>query len=158
MVPMTMGIVAVACFAASAASVPQVRMTSTLRPTRSFASSGNSFIAPTGVAALEPHVLALDIAEGIESMSKGIDGRQCCKPQDTDGDESLRLLRPHRQRPRRRAAEKRDEIAALQLTKLHPLPLSQSDSIPDWRGSSQRLAALRDFDAAGVRSGSKREF
>ena len=46
MVPMTMGIVVVACFAASTASVPQVTMTSTLRPTRSFASSGSRSLCP----------------------------------------------------------------------------------------------------------------
>jgi hypothetical protein len=34
------------------------------------------------------------------------------------------------------------------LTKLHLLPLSQCDSIMDWRGSSQGLAALRDFSPA----------
>jgi hypothetical protein len=44
--PITMGIVAVACFAASTALVPQVRMTSTLRLTRSFASSGSRSLSP----------------------------------------------------------------------------------------------------------------
>ena len=51
----------------------------------------------------------------------------------------------------RRAAEKRDEFAPFQLIKLHPLPLAGGrDSIPDWRGSSQGFAALRDFDLAYV--------
>src|SRR6516225_363162 len=39
-----------------------------------------------------------------------------------------------------------DELAPLQLTELHPLPNSQGDSIPDWLGQSQGLAALRDFE------------
>src|SRR5262249_12608115 len=72
-----------------------------------------SFIAPTGVAVLEPHVLALDIAEGIKSMSKSIDVRPCCNRQDTDGDESLRLLRTRRERPRRRCAtDQGDEFSS----------------------------------------------
>ena len=39
-----------------------------------------------GVAVLETHVLALDIAEITESLSKGIDGRQRFERQDTDSD------------------------------------------------------------------------
>jgi hypothetical protein len=35
------------------------------------------------------------------------------------------LLRPRRKRPRSRAAEQRDEIAALRLIKLHSIPASQ---------------------------------
>jgi hypothetical protein len=44
--PMTMGIVAVACFAASTASVRHAKITSTLRPTSSFASSGSRSVCP----------------------------------------------------------------------------------------------------------------
>jgi hypothetical protein len=35
------------------------------------------------------------------------------------------LLRPGRHRPRRRAAEQRDELAAFQLIELHLIPASQ---------------------------------
>src|SRR5262249_49505370 len=39
-----------------------------------------------------------------------------------------RLLRARRERPRRRAAEKRDDLAPFQLTNLHALP---SQGLPD---------------------------
>jgi len=43
----------------------------------------------------------------------------------------------------RRAAEQRDELAALQLTELHSAALSQSGSIADWRPLSQGLLRWR---------------
>src|SRR5215469_8869975 len=49
-----------------------------------------------------------------------------------------RLLRARRKRPsRRRAAEKRDELAAFELVELHLLPRAGEfrDSITDWRRS-----------------------
>ena len=45
--PMTIGMVLVARFASSAASVPQVRMTLTLRATRSSANSRNRWFRPS---------------------------------------------------------------------------------------------------------------
>ena len=69
-----------------------------------------------------------------------------------------RLLRPCRQRPPSyRAAEKRNELASFQLIDLHPLPLARPNSITDWQASSQGLAAVRDFDPAYDRFGSKCE-
>jgi hypothetical protein len=51
----------------------------------------------------------------------------------TDAPHAFTLLRPHCVRPRSgTAAEKRDELAPSELTKLHPPPLSQGDSISDW--------------------------
>src|SRR5262249_18626876 len=51
-----------------------------------------SLIVPPGVAVLETHVLALDIAEITESPSKSIDRWQRLNRQDTDGDYFPRLL------------------------------------------------------------------
>jgi hypothetical protein len=67
------------------------------------------------------------------------------------------LLLAHRERPSRRAADKRDELAALQLTELHPLSQPWSDRIADWQASSQAFIALRNFNAAFDRFGSKAE-
>jgi hypothetical protein len=39
----------------------------------------------------------------------------------------------------------RDELAALRLSELHPLPLSQSDSIPDWRGIKSAACCAAGF-------------
>ena len=43
-----------------------------------------------------------------------------------------RLLRVHRERPTCCAAEQRDEVASLQLSKSHPLPPSQGQTVTDW--------------------------
>jgi hypothetical protein len=45
--------------------------------------------------------------------------------QNADPPHSHRLLRPRRERPCRRATEKGDEIAALQVIKSHQSPASQ---------------------------------
>jgi hypothetical protein len=66
------------------------------------------------------------------------------------------LLRMCGQRPCRRSPEQRDKLATLQSVELHLLPLSQGDSIADWRASSQGLAAVREFCAAEVSSGVNR--
>ena len=47
-----------------------------------------------------------------------------------------RLLRVRRERPSRRAAEQRDELAPFQLVELHSMPASQ--------------AGLQDIELAGV--------
>jgi hypothetical protein len=39
--------------------------------------------------------------------------------------DSLALLRPRRERPGRRAADERDELASFQLIELHSVPVSQ---------------------------------
>jgi hypothetical protein len=54
-----------------------------------------------------------------------------------------------RERPRRRAAEQRDEFASFHLIQMHRCP-SQGPhgSIPHWRGSSQGLAGLRRSTSA----------
>jgi hypothetical protein len=57
------------------------------------------------------------------------------------------------ERPRRRAAEKRNELAALQLIELH-LIASPARQHTDWRASSHGPVAVRDFDPAERRFGS----
>jgi hypothetical protein len=56
-------------------------------------------------------------------------GRACAEESDQ---RRWWLLRSRRERPRSsRATDKRDEFAPLQVSKFHPLPLSQSGSIAD---------------------------
>jgi hypothetical protein len=45
--------------------------------------------------------------------------------QHADAVHPLWLLRPRRERPRRRAAEQRDELAPFQLIELHYIPASE---------------------------------
>src|SRR5262249_48243440 len=110
------------------------------------------------VASLRPAILdsdgaALDPAKFTQPLHEGrgprIPVQRRARPQKADGPQ-LRLLRTRGERPRgRRAAEQRDEVAALQLTKLHSPPLAGSPcSIADRQGSSQGLAAVRDFSPA----------
>jgi hypothetical protein len=48
-----------------------------------------------------------------------------CSPQEADPSHPLTRLRARRERPRGRAAEQRDEFAALYLIELHSVPASQ---------------------------------
>ena len=50
---------------------------------------------------------------------------------------SLGLLRARRERPCRRAAERRYELASFQLIELHSVPASQCpiERISNWRGA-----------------------
>jgi hypothetical protein len=50
-----------------------------------------------------------------------------------------RLLRPRRERPRRSAAEQRDELTPFQLIELHPVPASQG-RIAGYRIASDQSA------------------
>jgi hypothetical protein len=55
----------------------------------------------------------------------------------------------------RRAAEQRDERAPFQLTKLHPLPLSQGGQHNGLASLKSGRAAVRDFGPAKDRNGSQ---
>jgi hypothetical protein len=70
-----------------------------------------------------------------------------------DAPHARALLPPRWHRPRRRAAEKRDELAPPQLSKLHPLPPNQA-SEHNRLMSSKSLTAVRHVDPAHVRWGS----
>jgi hypothetical protein len=61
------------------------------------------------------------------------------------------LLLASRKRPCCRTAEQRDELALFQLIEWHRCSRAD-DSIADWRGAGQALAALRDFDLANFSS------
>ena len=65
------------------------------------------------------------------------------------------LLRTRHERPCCRAAEKRDELAPFQLTELHARPPSEGDQHNGLTGVSQGLVAVRDFELAYRRFGSK---
>jgi hypothetical protein len=69
----------------------------------------------------------------------------------------LRMARKRRYRRPSRAANQRDDLALVQLTGLHRLPLAQNGSIEDWRESVRCLLQcgiyLRLLSASGVRRG-----
>ena len=73
---------------------------------------------PTGIADIERDVPVLRIAKGLQTPPERIGERMRRRrgDQHTDERQFSRLLRPRRERPRRRrAAEKRDELAPLML-------------------------------------------
>src|SRR5262249_4015823 len=113
--------------------------------------------APTGVDA---HIAADDPTRLRKCLLEGPDpglkvrivrsGRQ----QHADAPHALALLGLRNERPRGRDADKRDELAALQLTELHRLPRTIKRQDSGWASIKSGLIALRDFDAAFDRFGS----
>ena len=61
------------------------------------------------------------------------------------------LLRAWGERPRRRAADQRDELATLQLSKLHPLPQARSEHnrLLSSKGSPQCGISIRPMSGWG---------
>jgi hypothetical protein len=87
------------------------------------------FHPPFGKSVLECDVLALQISEppqaldeGLVQMPNSISSR--CR-ENSNPIDPARLLRSHRQWPRRRAADKRDELAPFQSIGLHDAAPSQ---------------------------------
>src|SRR5262245_28430426 len=73
---------------------------------------GVAVIATFCKARYQPQILTLDIAIVPQLARKPLDRRQGLRRKDPDGPHPLALLRARRQRPRRRAAESQDELAA----------------------------------------------
>jgi hypothetical protein len=69
-----------------------------------------------------------------ERRDAGLCVRVICgrRYEHTDTSPSLALLRARCRRPRCHAAEQRNDLATLQLSKLHPLPPTKGQSITDW--------------------------
>ena len=117
----TIGIVEVACFAAGTA-VPTVTMTSTLSRTNSAAISAIALAASLRPAILDRDGATLDPAELAQPLHKGggpvAPVRSRARAQEADGRQLARLLRVRRERPSRRAADERDELAPLHSVSL----------------------------------------
>jgi hypothetical protein len=71
---------------------------------------------------LDLDVLSLSVAKLAEGLPKGSQRLGATNEKKTNSPDTIDLLRSPRDRPRRPAAKQRDELAALQLTELHPLP------------------------------------
>jgi hypothetical protein len=73
---------------------------------------------------LKPYILPLDVTQVAQHLGKQLPKSlrtRSATHQDANGSH-LELLRPRRDRPSCRAAEKRDELAPFQLIKWHPSP------------------------------------
>jgi hypothetical protein len=103
------------------------------------------FIVRLGLALRKPvfdrEVLTLDIAKVAEPPAQrlnevGLGGRR----EIAETRHLCWLLCPHRQRPRRRAAEQRDELSSLQPIEMHSLPLTTFRRKIEGFGSWARIA------------------
>src|SRR5258708_25606655 len=81
-------------------------------------------------AIVEPDVAASGPAELLKPLAERAEPSLCFwivlrnRHQDPDPAHLIGLLRARRDRPRRRAAEERNNLTPFQLTKLHPLSLA----------------------------------
>jgi hypothetical protein len=104
---------------------------------------GQSIVLTLGPAVFDEHVLAFSVAGFAQALAEGgghihiFPGRSPIEEPDHG---HRRLLRVRRQRPRRCAAEKRDELAPFLLIELHLVPCQQGPDcrISNWRGSVRR--------------------
>src|SRR6516225_3510079 len=113
----TIGMVAVAAFAARAGAVPPVAtISATLRRTRSTAISGRRSYRPSAKRYSIVSVQPLDVAGFDQHPAEHFESRPaggCHAYTEIAHDRHRCLLRARRQRPRGRTAEQRDEIAPL---------------------------------------------
>src|SRR6516165_7390000 len=119
---MTIGIVAVACLAAIAASVPLVMIKSTSRRINSVARSGKAIIRSLGRAVFDNKVVTFDISEVAQTFAQSVQIGSVCgsrnRFQHADTPLLSGLLRLRHERPRHRTAEQRYELATFRMTKL----------------------------------------
>jgi hypothetical protein len=85
-----------------------------------------TFVMVLGAAVFNRHILALDIAGFFQALAKGGQAQRIVEPLGRGAEEPdhrhCRLLRARRERPRRRAAEQRDELTPSYVTCHAPLP------------------------------------
>jgi hypothetical protein len=89
---------------------------------------GKLLSTPFGIAELDRRILAVNEAQLPQSLTERFQTRRSrgrSAGQDADTRNTPGLLRARRERPRHRAAEKRDELASFQLIELHSVPVSQ---------------------------------
>jgi len=90
------------------------------------------------MAKLKRNVASFDIPEVVHPAYERLPVRIVVRgsgPEISDARGLLGLLRPRRERPRRRAAEQSDELTPFQLTKLHALTLAKVTAY--WIGEHQ---------------------
>jgi hypothetical protein len=123
---------------------------------------GRQFREPAVVAVppaiFDRNIAALDIAGFSEPFTEAGDESCVCfgrARMEQSYHRHCGLLRPRRERPRRRrAADQRDKIAPLQSIELHLVPQPAPGQHIALVRSSQGLAALRKFNPANVSNGS----
>ena len=117
----------------------------------------STLTASLAIMEFEDNVPAVGVAKPLqaaaESVRKGM--WRYCGDQSADARKFRTLLRSCCERPCCRAAEQRDELATLELIELHPLPPTVERQDSGLASIKSGLVALRDFDAALDRFGSK---
>ena len=115
----TMGTWRVACSSGVSGEFPLTTMTSGASATSSAARPAQKFAVARTDAVLDPNVAPDDPSQLLQTLTKGCQASlpfrivRGPRAEHPDAPHALALLRPRRQRPRRRAAEQRDELAAL---------------------------------------------
>jgi hypothetical protein len=93
---------------------------------------GITLVMPLGGIAFDDQILSFDVSQAAKLTEERAPcappasfrkkGSRDCRMENRYPAPRCRLLRPRRERPRRCAAEQRDELAPFPLTQLHPVP------------------------------------
>jgi hypothetical protein len=124
----TIGIAFVTSRAAATSVEEGAKMTSTLRRTNSAASGGNCSIFSvrrTSITILWPSKWPSSRKPTRNASIRLAQAETVAKGQEAHVPHLIALLRPRRERPRRRDAEQRNKLAASQLVELHSIPARQ---------------------------------